>query len=66
MMQKCCGDVISKQILNWESMMRTAALRLKGEVDTAPLQLAEAKKTGEVQRDYSRRAFGESLRGDIG
>ncbi|KAG6805253.1 hypothetical protein H0H92_016088, partial [Tricholoma furcatifolium] len=42
-----------------------AALRLKGQVDTAPIQLAETKKTGEVARDYSRRAFGESLRGDM-
>ncbi|KAG6804807.1 hypothetical protein H0H92_014886, partial [Tricholoma furcatifolium] len=67
MMQKCSDDVIARQIMNWESMMRSAYLKLKGEPEALPGSIYPnlKKKDTEINRDFERRIFRESLRGDM-
>ncbi|KAG6823775.1 hypothetical protein H0H92_009096, partial [Tricholoma furcatifolium] len=67
MMQKCSDDVIARQIMNWESMMRSVYLKLKGEPEglPGPIYPNLKKKDTEINRDFERRIFRESLRGDM-
>ncbi|KAG6808205.1 hypothetical protein H0H92_005055 [Tricholoma furcatifolium] len=68
MMQKTSDDVITRQVMNWESLMRSAYLKLKGkpEEDT-PIALFPTLKQrdSEADRDFGRRVFRESLRSDM-
>ncbi|KAG6805710.1 hypothetical protein H0H92_014284, partial [Tricholoma furcatifolium] len=53
--------------MNWESMMRSAYLKLKGEPEdvSPPLYPKLQRKENEINRDFERRVFRESLRGDM-